>query len=138
MIYVIVAPLLAFGLQLGMMGLVLANSIQLTAHTLIMLALLYRRIGTMAQERLLPTIIKVGLASAAMGVVVWQSLAVLAHAVPGTGLFPTAARVMGAGAVGVGVYGLCTLLLGVGETRIVLAMLSRRLNSASAHRNSES
>ena len=47
-IYLVVGPTLAFALGWGFFGLVVANSVQLTAHALIMLWLFRRRYGGLA------------------------------------------------------------------------------------------
>ncbi len=125
-IYLAVAPTLAFALGLGMVGLVIANSVQLASHAVIMLLLLRRRVGTLAREQLGPTIGKILLASTAMGVFVYLCLTVLRIAIPGEGLAARAVVVAVAGVVGLLVYGFSVMRLGVGEARLLLNMLSRR------------
>ncbi len=130
LIYLGVAPLLAFTLGLGMIGLVIANSIQLMSHAMIMMWLLYRRVGAMEGEKLLQAIGKIVLSSAVMGMVVYVCLAVLQRVVPGDGLAARAAWVIVAGLMGAGVYGFAVVGLGVGEARLVLNMVSRRIRSS--------
>jgi len=130
LIYLGVAPLLAFTLGLGMIGLVIANSIQLMSHAVIMMWLLYRRVGAMGGEKLLQAIGRIVLSSAVMGIVVYACLAVLRSVVPGAGLAARAAWVIGAGLMGAGVYGFTVVGLGVGEARLLLNMVSRRIRSS--------
>jgi len=125
-IYLAVAPTLAFLLDLGMVGLVIANSVQLTSHAMIMLALLYRRVGTLEQEHLAASVGKTVLASAVMGICVYLSLAVLRTLVPGEGTVARATWVAGAGLVGLLVYGASVTRLGVREANLLFGMLRRR------------
>ncbi len=125
-IYLVVAPSLAFLLGLGMIGLVIANSVQLTAHALIMLVLLHRRVGTLEREQLLSASGKIALASAAMGLCVHFSLVLLRAMLPSTGAVAQTLRIGGAGFIGLLSYGLAIMWLGVGEARMLLDMLRRR------------
>jgi len=125
-IYLAAAPVLAFVLELGMIGLVLANSIQLTSHALIMLLLLRRRVGTLARQQLLPTIAKVTLAAAIMAVSVILCLSVLHAIIPGEGLIARAILVATASTAGLLTYGFSVTWLGVREARLLLNMLRER------------
>jgi len=127
LIYLAVAPTLAFLLDLGMVGLVIANSVQLTSHAVIMLLLLYRRIGTLEQEHLAASVGKIVLASAVMGICVYLTLVVLRTLVPGEGTVARATWVAGAGLVGVLVYGASVTRLGVREANLLFGMLRRRV-----------
>ena len=51
LIYLVVAPTLAFVAGMGFLGLVIANSVQLTSHAAIMLILLHRRIDGIRDSR---------------------------------------------------------------------------------------
>jgi len=124
-IYLAAAPALAFLLGLGMVGLVIANSIQLTSHAVIMLVLLRRRVGTLAREQLAATVGKIVLASAMMGLSVYLCLAALRTVVPGEGLLARVILVAGAGMIGLLVYGLSVTRLGVREANLLLGMLRR-------------
>jgi putative peptidoglycan lipid II flippase len=125
-IYLAVAPTLAFVLGWGMLGLALANSIQLGAHALIMLVLLYRRVGSLARQLLLSTIIKTAVASTLMGLAVYVALAALRLALPGDRLLHRAILVGGAGAAGIVFYAFAVLRLQVGEANLLLNMLRGR------------
>ena len=125
-IYLAAAPTLAFVLGLGMVGLVLANSIQLTSHAVIMLWLLRRRVGTFARDQLAVATGKVALASAVMGVAVYLSLNALRMVASGDGLLARAVLVVGAGVIGLLVYALGVARLGVQEANLAVSMLRRR------------
>jgi putative peptidoglycan lipid II flippase len=127
-IYLAVAPTLAFVARWGMLGLVLANSVQLGAHAVIMLSLLRRRIGTLAKQQLLPTVVKVALASTVMGLTAHVALAALRFALPGDRLLHRAILVGGAGAVGTIFYAFTVLRLRVGEAELLLGMFHRRVS----------
>jgi putative peptidoglycan lipid II flippase len=124
-IYLAVAPTLAFLMGLGMIGLVIANSIQLTSHAVIMLISLRRRVGTLAGEQLAAAIGKIALASTVMGVSVHLCLAGLQTVVPGEGLAARAILVAAAGMIGLLVYGFSVTRLGVREASLLLSMLRR-------------
>jgi putative peptidoglycan lipid II flippase len=126
-IYLAVAPTLAFVAGWRMLGLVLANSVQLGAHAVIMLSLLRRRIGTLAKQQLLLSILKIALASAVMGLTAHVALAALRLALPGDRLLHRAILVGGAGAVGTIFYAFMVLRLKVGEAELLLGMFRRRM-----------
>jgi putative peptidoglycan lipid II flippase len=134
LIYLAAAPMLGFVLGMGMLGLVIANSIQLTSHAVIMIVLLSRRVGSLAREQLAVTIAKVTLASIIMGVWVYLATAAIQLVLPGYGLLSRASGVAVAGAGGAAVYGLCISYMNVAEARLLFAMLSRRTRRASRQR----
>jgi putative peptidoglycan lipid II flippase len=125
-IYLLTAPLLAFVLGWGMIGLVLGNSIQLASHALIMLALLRRRVGSLAREELSSTLGKIAIASLCMGVAVCAGLAGLRNLLPGDSLVARAVQVGGAGGLGLLVYGVSVARLGVREADLLRGLLRRR------------
>jgi putative peptidoglycan lipid II flippase len=130
LIYLVAAPTLAFGLGLGMFGLVIANSIQLTSHAIIMWFLLWRRVGSVAKQRLTPTALKVTLASALMGVWVYLCLAAMQLLLPGHGLVSRAITLAVAGLGGLAVYGLAVTHLHVEEANLLYSLVSRRVRRA--------
>ena len=130
LIYLVAAPTLAFGLGLGMFGLVIANSIQLTSHAIIMGFLLWRRVGSVAKQRLTPTALKVTLASALMGVWVYLCLAAMQLLLPGHGLVSKAITLAVAGLGGLAVYGLAVTYLHVEEANLLYSLVSRRVRRA--------
>jgi putative peptidoglycan lipid II flippase len=124
-IYLAVAPALAFWMRLGMIGLVLANSVQLASHALIMLALLRRRVGSMAAEELADAIAKILLSSLLMGGSVYLSLVGLRALLPSGSLMARAVWVAGSAVVGLLVYGFSVMRLGVREARLLAGMMRR-------------
>lgn len=68
LIYLVIGPVLAFVLQMGFLGLVIANSVQLTSHAIIMLILFRRRFGGIGGTRILRTTARALAASVVMGV----------------------------------------------------------------------
>lgn len=125
-VYLAAAPLLAFVLGWGMLGLVAANSLQLIAHALITLWLIGRRVGQLKGMGLLATLIKVTLASLLMGAATLGISRLLITALPGDRILSQAIRLAGAGGVGFTVYGLATYLLKVEEARTVLNLVRRQ------------
>ena len=125
-IYLVAAPLLAFVLGWGMLGLVAANSLQLTAHALITLWLIRRRVGQLDGMGLLVTLGKVTLASVAMGAATFATNRLLGSALSGEAIVRQAIRLGTAAGVGVVVYALATLWLQVGEARTVLNLVRQK------------
>jgi len=119
LIYLLTGPPLAFFLGMGFLGLVLANSIQLTSHAVIMLVLLHRRMDGLRGGRLGITAGKATLAAAVMGGAVWGTARWLATQVPPGTLAGEVIVVGGGLAIGVAVYGVLGLALGVEELRLV-------------------
>ena len=77
-IYIAVA--LTLVQSLGMIGLVIANSAQLTGHALIMLWLTQTRLGGLGRQGVVALLAKSLLASAAMGAIAFVALGALGHA----------------------------------------------------------
>ncbi|MBI4787373.1 MAG: murein biosynthesis integral membrane protein MurJ [Chloroflexi bacterium] len=115
-IYLIVA--LALIQSLGMIGLVLANSAQLTGHALIMVWLTQARLGGFGQAGIGVTIAKVSLASAAMGL--------LAFAIE-SAVGPLWLKVAAPAIAGAGAYIALLWLLRVREAERVLEIVWARV-----------
>ena len=126
LIYLIAAPTLAFVFGLGMLGLVIANSIQLASHAVLMFILLLQRVGSMSDQHLTATVAKVCAGSVLMGVWVYLCLAALRLLLPGQGLPWQVVTVGVAGAGGLLVYGLAVAYLGVDEARLLYDLVGRR------------
>ena len=107
--------------------LVLVNSIKLTAHALAMLVLIRRRLGRLDDRGLWSLVLKSTLASLVMAAITWGVLRVLAGLVP-PGLLGELLIVGGAGGVGVALYGLLALVLGLEEIHLIRAVVSDILN----------
>jgi len=101
--------------RFGMMALVFANSVQLTSHALIMLALLWRRLGHLGGHGLPRLLAQTVLASGIMGGVAWTVL----HSplAGGSTLLGRLAAVALPAASGLIVYGLLLTILQVNEAR---------------------
>lgn len=125
-IYLGVAPTLAFLSGMGMIGLVIANSVQLSSHAIIMWVLLLRRVGALARQRLTLAIGKVVLASAMMGVLVYLSLVVLRIALPSEGLIARGIHVAVPGIAGLVIYLFSITRLGVEEAHVLLNLVRRK------------
>jgi putative peptidoglycan lipid II flippase len=125
-VYLIAAPLLAFSAQLGMLGLVLANSMQLVAHAILMLILLVRRLGSMEGEHLASSMAKTLCASALMGILAALTLRVARTVWPGDGLAVQAATLGLSATVGVFSYAAAMARLKVREATLLLELLRRR------------
>ncbi len=125
-IYLAVAPTLAFLLDWGFLGLVAANSVQLAAHALIMLALFARRFAGLGGYRLGRTTAQALLASLAVALVGYASYQLLMPYAPG-GLLGKAA-LAGVPAMLAGLaYLACARALRIQEWEQLWAMLARRL-----------
>ena len=70
-IYLVVAPTLAFVAGMGFLGLVAANSVQLTSHALIMIFLIHRHINMMRNSGLGTTLVKSTFSALIMATLVW-------------------------------------------------------------------
>ncbi|MBC7257538.1 MAG: hypothetical protein H5T66_15680, partial [Chloroflexi bacterium] len=101
-IYLVVGPTLAFALGWGYLGLVMANSVQLAAHALIMLVLFRRRFGSLRGFGVLRATGQALLGSLPLAGLSWGALRVLEPILP-CGFIGEVALVAlcgGAGAVG--------------------------------------
>lgn len=98
--YLIVGPLLAFGLRVGFLGLVIANAVQLTAHCLLMWIMLERRVGSMAGHGLLSTAAKATLAAVGAGLAMFAAQALTQHLLPEATRAHAAGGLLAAGSLG--------------------------------------
>ena len=83
-LYVIVAPLLAFVADIGFLGLVLANSLQLIAHAVLMLILFNRRFGTLKGYGVMSTAFRSLGASVLVGASAWAGVIIIDRLMPTT------------------------------------------------------
>ena len=127
-VYLIVA--LSLIRPLGMIGLILANSTQLTIHALTMLALIQRRLGGLGGHGIMALAFKTLCAALAMGGVVYFGLSGLQGAVEANTLVGKLAIVGGAGGVGVVTYLGMIAVLRVEEARVIGEMLRRKVRSS--------
>jgi putative peptidoglycan lipid II flippase len=124
-VYLIVA--LSLIRPLGMIGLILANSTQLTVHALTMLDLLQRRMGELGRYGITPLAIKTLFASLVMGEVTYLALRGLQGALDANTLMGKLVIVGGAGGVGLATYLVMIALLQVEEARLVGEIIWRKV-----------
>jgi putative peptidoglycan lipid II flippase len=113
------AVALALIRPLGMIGLVLANSAQLTCHALAMIFLIRRRIGGLSGGGIASTALKSLFASMIMGGVAYLSLAWIRKSVDTSSLAGELALVAGAGSVGLFVYLGMAAILRLEEVKLI-------------------
>lgn len=124
--YLTAALLPALTRPMQMTDLVLANSVQLTGHALVMLWLV-NRITSLEGRGLGPTSLKAVTASSGMGLILWISLVTLKNWLPIEGFVAEAAVVGSLSLVGGGVYLLALYLLRVPELSLLLGLVKRVL-----------
>ncbi len=117
-LYVILAlaPMLVVSLTLN--GLILANSLKLVAHALVMLVLLQHRMGGLSGHGMWGLVFRVAVASAVMGGAVHLVVEGMAQVVP-AGLVGEALLVGGGGLAGAAIYGVLAVLLRVEEVGLL-------------------
>ena len=128
-VYLIVA--LSLIRPLGMIGLILANSTQLTVHALIMLVLFQRRLGGLGGHGIMALAFKTLSASLVMGGMTYLALGGLQSALDASTLVGKLVIVGGAGGVGLATYLGMIALLRVEEARLVGEMIWRKVRRSS-------
>jgi len=126
---VVVYLILALSLirPLGMIGLILANSAQLTIHALTMLALLQRRMGGLGGHGITALALKTLFASLVMGGITYLALSGLQRVLDANTLLGKFVIVSGAGGLGLATYLGMMVLLRVEEARLVGEMIWRKV-----------
>ena len=127
-VYLIVA--LSLIRPLGMIGLILANSAQLTIHALTMLVLIQRRMGGLGGHGVMALAFKALFASLVMGGVTYLALGRLESVLDANTLVGKLVIVGGAGGVGLATYLAMIALLRVEEARMVGEMIWRKVRSS--------
>lgn len=127
-VYLIVA--LSLIRPLGMIGLILANSAQLTVHALTMLVLFQRRLGGLGGHGIMALAFKTLSASLVMGGMTYLALGGLQSALDASTLVGKLVIVGGAGSVGLATYLGMIALLRVEEARLVGEMIWRKVRSS--------
>ncbi|HUW96658.1 MAG TPA: polysaccharide biosynthesis C-terminal domain-containing protein, partial [Anaerolineae bacterium] len=125
--YLIVA--LTLITPLGMLGLVLANSVQLSSHALIMLYLAHRYFDGLRDQGLGTSAAKVIVASAVTGVAVLISMPWLARLAAVSATWAELLVVLSGGCLGLLIYGMMTWLLRVEDVNYLRKMVAARLAS---------
>jgi putative peptidoglycan lipid II flippase len=125
-LYLVAALLPTLVRPMQMTDLVLANSVQLTGHALVMLWLTHR-VASLRRRGLGPTTLKAVAASLAMGVGLWAALSFLRNWLPPEGLIAEITLVSVVSLFGGGIYLLALILLGVQELTLLSSLLQRFL-----------
>lgn len=128
-LYLAAALIPALIRELRMTDLVLANSVQLAGHALVMLWLINRRVGSLRGRGLRRTTIKALMASLAAGGLAFAAAQLLLSRLPAPVLLHEVIVVGGAALVGLAVYGLLVALLGIEELGMIAQLLRRRLRT---------
>jgi putative peptidoglycan lipid II flippase len=126
-LYLVAALVPALFRGLRMTGLVLANSVQLTGHALVMLWLIHHRVGSLRGRSLERTTLKALAASLVTGGMVFATARWLVTRFSGQTLLHEVIVVGGAALVGLMVYGALVTLLRIEEVGALLALIRRRL-----------
>jgi putative peptidoglycan lipid II flippase len=124
--YLVAALLPTLVRPMQMTDLVLANSVQLTGHALVMLWLTHR-LAPLRGRGLGPTTLKAVAASLAMGIGLWAGLSLLRNWLPPEGLIAEITLVSVVSLFGGGIYLLALILLGVQELTLLSSLLQRFL-----------
>ncbi|GAB4427312.1 MAG: murein biosynthesis integral membrane protein MurJ [Anaerolineae bacterium] len=122
--YLVAALLPSLARPMQMTDLVLANSVQLTGHALVMLWLV-NRLAPLRGRGLESTTFKAIAASAAMGLLLWLTLPVLQAQLPGDNLINEVALVALLSLAGGGIYLLGLYLLRSQELTLLFSLLQR-------------
>jgi len=125
-LYLVAALIPILVRDLRMTDLVLANSIQLTGHALVMLWLIHHRVGSLWGRSLELTTLKALAASLLMGGAVYVSAQWLVTRFSGETLITEVIVVGGAALAGLVVYGGLVTLMHVEEVGVLLALIRRR------------
>jgi len=125
--YLAVGPALAFGVGLGFLGLVVANSVQLIGHALIMLLVFARRFGGLGDYGVLRTTGKATLASLLAGVASYSGYALLSHLPLPAGLVGRLLIVGLCAGLGILGYVVGAQLLRIEEFGLLKGIVERRL-----------
>jgi len=107
-----------------MSDLVLANSVQWLGHALVMLWLV-NRLATLRGRGLEPTILKAGVASAVMGLILWATLPLMKMWLPPVGLLAELGLVGSLSLIGAGIYLLLLWLLRTQELSLLSSLFHR-------------
>jgi putative peptidoglycan lipid II flippase len=126
-LYLVAALIPALVRDLRMTDLVLANSVQLTGHALVMLWLIHHRVGSLWGRSLERTTLKALAASLVMGGAVYATAQWLVTRFSGEALVYEVIVVGGTALLGLAVYGALVTLLRIEEGGVLLALIRGRL-----------
>jgi putative peptidoglycan lipid II flippase len=125
-VYLLAALLPTLFAPLTLNRLILANSIQLAFHALVMLWLLQRDLGGLRQRGLSRLTLKASGASLAMGGGTWLVAGLLDKTLLPGGLVAELSVILGAAAVGFGIYVILMTLLRADSGELLRDVLRRR------------
>lgn len=108
-------------------GLALANSIAVTINMLVLFFVLRRKIRGADGKRIVVSILKSGIVSVVMGVVVWLAYPILGRILGDSGTLRQVLQVVGTIFVGIVVFGVGVMVLRMEEAYMVLDIVKRRL-----------
>ena len=128
-IYLAVGPVLAFLVGWGFLGLVMANSVQIISHAIIMLTVFARRFQGFRGYGIVRTTVKAALASLLVAALGWGSYVVLSPRMP-TDFVGQVILVGVCAGLGAGGYLLGARLLRIEEVEMLWGVVRRRLGSA--------
>ena len=124
---VYVAVVLLLRGPLGLFSLMVADSVKQITHALVTGSLLSRRLRGFGQTTLWPTLGKILIAAAAMGLGVAAALVALDQVGPASGFLRYALEVGGPGVVGVAIYFALVSRLNITEARVVASLVQQKL-----------
>ena len=114
----------------GHVGLAMSTSCVALVNALVLAAVLRKRAGGIEGRALLSSLLRIAVAAAVMGLVVYQVSAACQQLLPGRGLMPRLLQTGAGVAAGAAVFGALAVALGVPEVRRVMEMVKRRLGRA--------
>jgi putative peptidoglycan lipid II flippase len=121
------AFVLAFHRHLGFQAIALGTALGSTVNVAVLIGAFQRRVGSLRQDGLPASVVRVLVASAGMAAVTWPSARFLEGLVGTRGLNAQAITALGPVLLGLAVYGALAWLLRVGEMRDILGGLRSRL-----------
>jgi putative peptidoglycan lipid II flippase len=124
---VYVALVLLLRRPLGIFSLMVADSVKQITHALVTGAWLSRRLGGFRKTTLWPTLGKILIAAAAMGLSVAGVLLALDSVRLPSGFARYALEVAGPGLVGVGIYFALISRLNIGEAHVIASLVRQKL-----------
>ena len=130
LIYLAVAPLLAFALNRGFIGLVAANAVQWLAHAVIMLVVFARRFGGMGGYGVIRATLQASGASLGMGLVAFGAYRLILPLAP-AGLLGSALLAAVPASLGVLAFLALAWVLHIDEIDMLWGVIGRRLGRPS-------
>ncbi len=111
---------------LGLLSLMVADSVKHIVHTLMMLWLLQRHVGGLAGHGILPNILKSLGAAILTGLVAYQAAEFVISKIQFSGFWGSLMPVVVGGVAGLLVYGTAVFLLGIEDAKLLRQIISRK------------